>query len=539
MPSSAAAASSSRRRQEGLERTGSGRANEGGSTGFPVPATRPRPYKSSPVSRHSSPRKASQHSSTSVGSGSLAVTRASGTVTTAGTTAAASSSSGRGSQPSHHPYATAGGSPSKPPSVVSNVSAASGTSSVSERIRRIEGSRIRKLIKKRGFSFGNKNKKGVAGEGALIDREVSVPRTPHSDGIRTLESEGEGPDAVLEDMYTSARTLESEGGGGSPGPAGPSSGGGGGAWGGPAPSLGRAASQSSQASGRSVPPGEVTSRAEEIRRAEELGRYSSLPDGPGGRGPGDESAGAAAAAVEYGGHGSASGGGGGGDSPSGRVGVASSYLSRRLGGDGPAEPADGRSSRGSVKSGANTPSDYTGTVEEQRTRDSRDLSTSKDLDERERRERGERRPSKADQSYAEWASVGGGMPRKRSLDSWRGDGGMDDGSGGRNKSASSARESPSKTAGRRRSSASQRSPGVLRHSKSTNNISDLEVLGLTVQSINAALSSGAVREGTGSPVRSPMGPDGAARSGEAQPYILSGAKFHPRGCVWDVSIQVS
>ena len=106
-------------------------------------------------------------------------------------------------------------------------------------------------------------------------------------------------------------------------------------------------------------------------------------------------------------------------------------------------------------------------------------------------------------------------------------------------SASSARESPSKTAGRRRSSASQRSPGVLRHSKSTNNISDLEVLGLTVQSINAALSSGAVREGTGSPVRSPMGPDGAARSGEAQPYILSGAKFHPRGCVWDVSIQVS
>ena len=131
------------------------------------------------------------------------------------------------------------------------------------------------------------------------------------------------------------------------------------------------------------------------------------------------------------------------------------------------------------------------------------------------------------------------MPRKRSLDSWRGDGGMDDGSGGRNKSASSARESPSKTAGRRRSSASQRSPGVLRHSKSTNNISDLEVLGLTVQSINAALSSGAVREGTGSPVRSPMGPDGAARSGEAQPYILSGAKFHPRGCVWDVSIQVS
>ena len=70
-------------------------------------------------------------------------------------------------------------------------------------------------------------------------------------------------------------------------------------------------------------------------------------------------------------------------------------------------------------------------------------------------------------------------------------------------------------------------------------MTDLEVLGVTVQSINAALSSGAVPS-SASPGRSPGGAaDGAARSGEAQPYVLSGAKFHPRGCVWDVTVQVS
>ncbi|EJK71152.1 hypothetical protein THAOC_07435 [Thalassiosira oceanica] len=71
---------------------------------------------------------------------------------------------------------------------------------------------------------------------------------------------------------------------------------------------------------------------------------------------------------------------------------------------------------------------------------------------------------------------------------------------------------------------------------------DLELLGLTVQSINAALSSGAVPAATASPVRAQAaGPDAAAKSGqsgEAQPYMLSRAKFQPRGCVWDVSIQV-
>ncbi|EJK63084.1 hypothetical protein THAOC_16280, partial [Thalassiosira oceanica] len=130
-------------------------------------------------------------------------------------------------------------------------------------------------------------------------------------------------------------------------------------------------------------------------------------------------------------------------------------------------------------------------------------------------------------SYAEWAataSAGGGMPKKRSLDSWRDDGGMDDGSGGNRRASASS--SPGKD---RR----PRSPGAVRLSRSANDVTDLEVLGVTTQSINAALLSGAV------PASSPnRAPDGAARSGEAQPYILSGAKFHPRGCVWDVSIQV-
>ena len=105
-------------------------------------------------------------------------------------------------------------------------------------------------------------------------------------------------------------------------------------------------------------------------------------------------------------------------------------------------------------------------------------------------------------------------------------------------SASSApREAPPRTA--RHSSASQHSPVVTRHSRSTSNISDLELLSLAVQSINAALSSGAVPAATASPGKAPASPDAAAKSGEAQPYMLSGAKFQPRGCVWDVSIKVS
>ena len=66
---------------------------------------------------------------------------------------------------------------------------------------------------------------------------------------------------------------------------------------------------------------------------------------------------------------------------------------------------------------------------------------------------------------------------------------------------------------------------------------DLELLILTVQSTNAALSSGAVPAAIASPAR--IDADAAAKSGEAQPYMLSGAKFQPRGCVWDVSIKVS
>ncbi|EJK53142.1 hypothetical protein THAOC_27479, partial [Thalassiosira oceanica] len=177
-------------------------------------------------------------------------------------------------------------------------------------------------------------------------------------------------------------------------------------------------------------------------------------------------------------------------SPSGGVGVESSYLSRRLA-DGGAD--DGGAGAARSEKDAESPdreSDYIGTVEERRT-PSRDRVDSRDH-------------SSSRTSYAEWAansSAGGGMPKKRSLDSWRDDGGD----------------------GRRE----RREQG-----RSANDVTDLEVLGVTVQGVNAALSSGAVPASPG------RAPDGAARSGEAQPYVLSGAKFHPRGCVWDVSIQV-
>lgn len=158
-------------------------------------------------------------------------------------------------------------------------------------------------------------------------------------------------------------------------------------------------------------------------------------------------------------------------------------------------------------------------------------------------QRGGLSSSQADLSYVEraTASVGDGMPKRRSLGSWKEDGRIDDGSGGNERaSASSAlRETPPRTASH--SSGSQQSPVVFRHSRSTNNISYLELLSLTVQSINAALLSGAVPAATASPGRAPAGPDAAAKSGqsgEAQPYMLSRAKFQPRGCVWDVSIQV-
>ena len=295
MPVSAAAASSARRRQEigtkivrssgeivrGGEKTGRS-AKEGSSP--------PRPH------RTSSRRHSSQQSSAE-----------SGSRTTAGITAA--SSAGRQSHHSHHPYAVTGGSsPPHPPSVVSNASAASAGSSASDRMRKNEGNRIRKLIKKRGFGFGG-NKK-----------------------------------------------------------------------------------------------------------------------------------------------------------------------SNKKGG----------------------------------------LSSS----------------SNAAMSYVEWAtgSVGDGMPKKRSLNSWKDDVRMDDGSGGNEGGAvwasSAPRESLPRTARLGYSSSSQQSSGVIRHSKSTNDISDLEVLALTVQTINAAL-------------RASVGPDAAAKSVEAQPYMLSGAKFQPKGCVWDVSIKVS
>ena len=87
-----------------------------------------------------------------VGSGSPAVST-SNTATTDSTTAVSSY------RQSHQPYTEVGNSPSGPPSVASSASAASVGSSVSDRIRKLEGNRTRKLAKKRGYGFGGKNSK--------------------------------------------------------------------------------------------------------------------------------------------------------------------------------------------------------------------------------------------------------------------------------------------------------------------------------------------------------------------------------------------
>lgn len=83
---------------------------------------------------------------------------------------------------------------------------------------------------------------------------------------------------------------------------------------------------------------------------------------------------------------------------------------------------------------------------------------------------------------------------------------------------------------------------LTRHrSKSLNDLSDLELLGETVQAVSVALlhqqstssSSSAVGNTTTSPSSA-----ASSLAGEEQPYQIINVKFHRYGCVWDATVRV-
>ena len=85
---------------------------------------------------------------------------------------------------------------------------------------------------------------------------------------------------------------------------------------------------------------------------------------------------------------------------------------------------------------------------------------------------------------------------------------------------------------------------LARHrSKSCNDLSDLELLGETVQAVSVALLQ---QQGTSSSssaaalVTDTSSPSSAASSlaGEEQPYQIINVKFHRYGCVWDATVRV-
>src|SRR6056300_1233974 len=82
-----------------------------------------------------------------------------------------------------------------------------------------------------------------------------------------------------------------------------------------------------------------------------------------------------------------------------------------------------------------------------------------------------------------------------------------------------------------------------------NGLSDLELLGQTVQCVNSALqllaSSSNNNNNTANIPPSPSSPSSYSSGGgmdhgeDINPYVISSFKFNPRGCVWYATLKIS